>query len=326
MLFQRFFLPAFALVCYAAAAYPQQRFPRDTSYTVDNVHRQIRKQYPMARPAIDSMHPALMAYRNQVYASLPGNTYGKRELQLDVFRPADRQRYPAVIMVHGGGWRSGTRAMQVPMAQLLAARGFVTVPVEYQLSLEASYPAAVFNIKAAIRWIKANGERFGIDTTKIALSGCSAGGQLAALTGLTNHVPLFEGNQGTLAAGSNVQAIIDMDGVLDFMAPASLNLQRKAHAPDVSWLGGTFETCPATWKEASPIFWARKDHIVPMLFLNSGFPRFHAGQDELTGMLQEWGACYEVHKFEVKVHPFWLFHPWVDTVVDHMAVFLKKVL
>ena len=62
-----------------------------------------------------------------------------------------------------------------------------------------------------------------------------------------------------------------------------------------------------------------------MLFLNSGFSRFHAGQDELIGMLKEWGTYHEVHGFDLKMHPFWLFHPWVDQTVDYMTAFLNKV-
>jgi pectinesterase len=261
-----------------------------------------------------------------VYATIEKTPFGKRELHLDIFRPKDNQKYPAVIMVHGGGWRSGTRSMQVPMAQMLATRGFVTIPIEYQLSLEAQYPAAVHNLKAGIRFIRENAEKYGIDTSRIAISGCSAGGQLAALVGLTNGVQQFEGDQGITGIHSNVHAIIDIDGVVDFLAPASLNLIRKPDAADVAWLGGTFEEKPAIWKNASPIFWAAERTAVPMLFLNSGFSRFHAGQDELIGMMKEWGICTEVHQFNVKVHPFWLFHPWVDGTIDYMNEFLKKVL
>jgi acetyl esterase/lipase len=303
----------------------QGNIPKDTTYNVNRVFRQIHKDFPMAVPAIDSMRPGTVAYRDLVYATLEQTKFGKRELRLDVFRPAGKEKRPAIIMIHGGGWRSGTRSMQVPMAQMLAAKGYVTIPVEYQLSLEASYPAAVHNIKAAIRWAKANAGKYGIDTTKIAVSGCSAGGHLAALTGLTNDIPFFEGNQGVSGTSSRVHAIIDIDGVIDFLAPASLNLKRQPDSPDIEWLGGSYEQKPLIWKDASPIFWAGEKTAVPMLFLNSGYSRFHAGQDELTGMMKEWKIYTEVHLFDIQMHPFWLFHPWVDQVTDHVDVFLKKV-
>ncbi|MGC4231895.1 MAG: alpha/beta hydrolase [Niabella sp.] len=299
--------------------------PVDTSYNVNQVHRQIAKDYPYAVPAKDSTPESVSAYRNLVYATLENTPYGKRELHLDVFQPKDNKPHPAIIMIHGGGWRSGARSMQVPLAQILAYKGFVTVPVEYQLSLEAKYPAAVHNIKAAIRWVKTNARQFNIDTAKIIISGSSAGGQLAALVGLTNGLAKFEGKQGVFTAGSNVHAIVDIDGVLDFLAPSSLNLIRKPDSPDIEWLGGSFEEKPVTWKEASSIFWATKETAIPILFLNSGYSRFHAGQDELIGMMKEWGIYTQVHKFDVMVHPFWLFHPWIDTTAEIMEDFIRKV-
>lgn len=304
----------------------QKPIPVDSSYSVANVYKQIHKDFPYAVPAKDSLPANVIAHRNLVYTTLPQTAFGKRDLHLDVFTPAAKGTYPALIMIHGGGWRSGTRSMQVPMAQMLAAKGFVTIPVEYQLSLEAKYPAAVFNIKSAIRWVKANAAKYNIDTNRIAISGCSAGGQLASLVGMTNNVPQFEGDHGNKGTSSAVKAIVDIDGVLDFLAPSSLNLVRKPNSPDIEWLGGSFETHPTTWKEASAIYWAKPATALPILFLNSGYSRFHAGQDELIGMMNEWKIYTQVHKFDVMVHPFWLFHPWVDETVDVTAAFLQKVL
>ncbi|WP_207421203.1 alpha/beta hydrolase [Desertivirga brevis] len=298
--------------------------PRDTSYNVRKVYSQIRKNFPYATPALDEVPAGVIAERDVVYATLPESTFGKRELHADIFKPAKQGVYPVLIMVHGGGWRSGDKSMQVPMAEMLAAKGFVTIPVEYQLSLEAKYPAAVHNIKAAIRWVKANAARYNIDTTKVAISGCSAGGQLASLVGLTNEVKKFEGTMGYNNYSSSVHAVIDIDGVINFMAPSSLNSPRTKDSPDVQWLGGLFNEKPEIWKDASPGYWANEKSI-PMLFLNSGHSRFHAGQDELIGQFKEWGTYHEVHQFNVKMHPFWLFHPWADESVNYMADFLNKV-
>jgi pectinesterase len=290
------------------------------------VYKQIHNDFPKVVPAKDSVPSGVIASRNLIYTTLEETAFGKRDLHLDVFRPKGPGKHPAVIMIHGGGWRSGSRSMQVPMAEMLAAKGFVTIPVEYQLLLEAKYPAAVHNIKSAIRWVKLHAADYGIDTNRIAISGCSAGGQLAALVGMTNGVTMFEGNMGNAGASSNVNAIVDIDGVLDFLAPSSLNLDRKPDSPDIEWLGGSFEEKPLVWKQASSIFWASKKTAVPVLFLNSGYSRFHSGQDELIGMMNEWGIYTQVHKFDVMVHPFWLFHPWVDETVGLTASFLQKVL
>jgi acetyl esterase/lipase len=316
---------SFTLVATTITNAQTKVIPRDTTYNVNTVHRQIHKEYPMAVPAKDSVPDGVKAERDIVYTTLEKTPYGKRELRLDIFRPEKAGKRPAIVMIHGGGWRSGTRQMQVPMAEMLAAKGFVTIPVEYQLSLEAKYPAAVYNIKSAIRWIRLNADKYGIDTSRIAISGCSAGGQLASLIGLTNGLSQFEGNLGNTGASSKVHAVIDIDGVIDFMAPLSLNLKRKSNSPDIEWLGGSFEEKPLVWKEASPIFWA-SESMVPVLFVNSGYTWFHAGRDELIGMMKDWGTYYELHGFDIKVHPFWLFHPWVDTTVDYMANFFEQGL
>jgi len=302
-----------------------REIPRDTTYSIARVHNQIRKDYPYAVPVKDSLPKGVAGERNLVYATLPDTPFGKRELHVDLFHPVKPGKYPALILVHGGGWRAGDKSMEVPMAQMIASKGFVTVAVEHQLSLEAKYPAAVHNIKAAIRWMRANAERYSIDPERIAISGTSAGGQLAALVGMTNGIGKFEGTQGNNTFSSSVQAVIDIDGVLDFMAPSSLNLDRKPDSPDIAWLGGSFNEKPEIWKEASSIFWAN-EKSVPVLFLNSGFSRFHGGQDEMIGMMNEWGIYTEVHKFDIKVHPFWLFHPWVDASVDFMVNFMSKTL
>jgi len=201
-----------------------REIPRDTTYSIARVYRQIKKDYPYAIPVQDNLPAGVVAFRDIVYATLPETPYGKRDLHVDLFCPEKAGKYPVLILIHGGGWRAGEKSMEVPMAQMIAAKGFVTIAVEYQLSLEAKYPAAVHNIKAAIRWLRANAEKYNIDPERIAISGTSAGGQLAMLVGMTPGIEKLEGNMGVTGYSSAVQAIIDVDGVVDFMAPMSLNL------------------------------------------------------------------------------------------------------
>jgi len=306
----------------AAAQLQTSILPRDTSYTVYQSLLKVRKAYPDVRVAEAKLVEGVAAFRQLTYASFTSSR-GVRELHLDIFRPEGGAKLPAIIMVHGGGWRSGDKSMQVPFAIAMAQKGYVAIPIEYQLSLEAAYPAAVCNIKAAARWVRDNAERFGIDTSRIGISGCSAGGQLAALVGLTSDTKQF-GDVRCVNSGS-FKAIVIVDGVVDFLAPASLNLERKANAADVAWLGGTFLDRPAVWKEASPIYWLRKNSP-PILFINSGIKRFHAGQDEMVGMLKEYGIYHEVHSMNVSIHPFWLFHPWFMPTVSYMGSFFDKTL
>ncbi len=300
-------------------------YPIDTSYTVNNQLRKYKKHYPYLIAAKDQTPDGVMDERDVIYTTLKKTKYGKRDLHLDIFRPEKEGKYPAIILVHGGAWKTGNKSLLVPMAQLLAKGGFVAITVEYQMVLEAPYPAAVHNIKAAIRWMRANADQYNIDSDRIAISGTSAGGHLASLVGLTNDVEQFEGNMGNESYSSSVQAIIDIDGVINFMAPISLNKERGDDSPDVQWIGGQFKDVPEKWKEVSPIYWAN-ENSVPILFINSGYPRFHAGQDELIGMLKEWNIYHDVVKFNVRMHTFWLFNPFIDETTDYMIDFMKRAM
>ena len=150
----------------------------DTSFNTQRAFAQIRKSYPNSSIPTVAPSATVAEARNLVY----GNT-GQRDLQLDVFYPKKTvsQNRPAILIIHGGGWRSGHRSQHIPLAQKLAENGFVAVTAEYRLSTEALYPAAVFDLKAAIRWMRANAKKYGINANKITALGFSAGGQLAAL-------------------------------------------------------------------------------------------------------------------------------------------------
>ena len=298
------------------AAAQQGEVPRDTSFTVHSAFVKERKRYPFIQIAQVEPIKGVRLVRDVVYS-----TIGNRELRLDVFYPAGRKRkrYPGVLLVHGGGWRSGNKSQQAPLAQQLAARGYVAVAVEYRLSLEAPYPAAVHDLKAAVRWMRANAAALQLDPTKIAALGVSAGGQLAALLGATNGLPTFEGNGGNENQDSAVQAIIDIDGVLAFKHPES-----EEGAVAAMWLGGTYEEAPEVWEEASPLSHVSK-HTPPTLFINSSLPRFHAGRDDMIRKLDAHGIYSQVYTLPDTPHPFWLFHPWFQPTVDYTVAFLDRV-
>ena len=152
-----------------------------------------------------------------------GIVYGevsRHPLRLNVVRPrTDTLRpLPAVIWIHGGGWREGrhTDGLAWWCCPALAATGFVAVSIEYRLSTEARFPAQVHDVKAAIRWVRANADRFGIDPDRIGLWGHSAGGHLAALAALTPDLPELEGDLGPLGVSSRVHAVAPASAPTDF--------------------------------------------------------------------------------------------------------------
>ncbi|MDP2886190.1 MAG: alpha/beta hydrolase [Ignavibacteria bacterium] len=297
---------------------------RDTSFTVNNTATKVLKQYPHARLVVARVPAGVVALENVIYAK-----DGGRELHLDLFAPMKKSAngYPGVILIHGGGWRSGYRQMEWPIAQHLAAQGYVTATAEYRLSAEALYPTGVYDLKAAIRWMRANAAKYNIDPKKIAVYGCSAGGELAAFLGTTGDMKKFEGLLGNLHQSSRVQAVVDIDGVLDFTDPAESAKDTIPQKPSAgkSWFGASFKEKPNLWREASPINYVNKK-TAPMLFVNSSLPRFHAGRDEAIEKMKKLGIYSEVHTIPDTPHPFWLFHPWFDEALGHILKFLDKTL
>jgi pectinesterase len=298
--------------------------PSDTTYTVRSTYVKLLKEYPTIKPVMSSLPKGVRQYDNVVYLTIKGTSFGDRKLHADVFVPEKKGAYPALLLVHGGGWRSGDKSMNTPMAHALAARGFVVVSVEYRLSLEAKYPAAVHDLKAAIRWMRAHAREYHIDPDRIAIGGASAGGQLASLIGTTYGQQAFEGQLGYNNYSSQVQAVVDMDGLLDFTAPESLALTRNDYSADVFWLEGYCDTIPDKWRQASALHWVGQASP-PFLFINSSQTRFHAGCEEMAERLNALGVYNEVHKLEGSPHSYWLFHPWFDPTVNYMEVFLNKV-
>ena len=129
---------------------------RDTSFTVQSTATKIQKQFPFTQIADPPVPNGARVYENLVYS-----TVGKRDLRLDIIVPAAgvHKLHPAVVLIHGGGWRSGDRSQTIPMARRIAGSGYVAVAVEYRLSPEALYPAAVHDLKASIRWLRAHAAR-----------------------------------------------------------------------------------------------------------------------------------------------------------------------
>lgn len=299
--------------------------PRDTSFTVKSAFQKERAKYPFIQMVQSQLPEGVGERRNLVYAS-----YGSRKLHVDLFYPVERtdKMSPAILLVHGGGWRSGDRSHQIPLAQQLASRGYVTAAVEYRLSPEASYPASVHDLKAAIRWMRANTSMYKIDAARIAILGCSSGGQLAALVGNTIGLGKFEGEGGNTRFSSDVQAIVDIDGILDFSSAEALKYEddpKKNPSAAAAWFGGSFSEKPQLWKEASPLYYVT-EMSPPILFVNSSIPRFHVGRDEMAKKLERFNIYYEIHTIPNTPHTFWLFHPWFEETVLHVANFLDKTL
>lgn len=286
----------------------------DSSYTVKSTYTKLIKKYSFIKIAEAEKNTKVTQINDVVYNKDKG-----RSLHLDAFLNKARKRNPAVIIIHGGGWRSGNKNQMQVLAKEIASKGYSCFAIEYRLSLEAKYPEGIYDVKNAIKFIKDNAGKFNVDPNKIAVLGCSSGGQMAALIGTTNENSAFDDAQNKSKASSKVNAIINIDGVLAFIHPESSEGDMAAF-----WLSGTSKENPENWRNASALTHTNKN-TPPTLFINSSIPRFHAGRDDMIAILNQNNIYSEVRTIKDTPHSFWFFQPWFDEMVLYTAQFLDRI-
>lgn len=304
----------FVLLLFSQGIIAQNRYNIDTSYTVKSTYDKLIKKYPFIKIAEANKGANNTQIENIVYYK---EKY--RTLHLDAFFTKNKKKNPGIIMIHGGGWRSGNKNQMQILAQEITAKGYSCFVIEYRLSLEAKYPQAIYDVKNAIKFIKDNAKRFRVDPDKIAVLGCSSGGQMAALIGTTNEDLGFEDTSYKSKSSSKVQAIIDIDGILAFKHPESNEGEMAAF-----WLNGTYQENPENWKQASALSHTNKN-TPPILFINSSFERFHAGRDDMITILNQNKIYNEVKTIRDSPHSFWFFQPWFDETVQYTTQFLDRI-
>lgn len=303
-----------ALFFFSNWIYSQAQYAIDTSYTVQNTFNKEKNKYPFLKIVTEKKYENVQEEKDLVYKKIDS-----RALHLDAFYKSSSKALPAVVLIHGGGWKSGNKNQMHLMAQEIASKGYSCFSVEYRLSPEAKYPSAIFDVKNAIKYIKKNANKFNVNPNKIAVLGCSSGGQIAALVGTTNNNSAFEDGNG-LNQNSNVQAIVDIDGILAFKHPES----EEGKVASL-WLGATYEEKPDVWKQASALTHVNKN-TPPILFINSDMPRFHAGRDDMIAVLNQYKIHNEVKNIHNSPHSFWFFDPWFNPMIDYTVQFLDKTL
>ena len=309
-------LATLAISC-AAGAGPRELRSVDDSYTVSQRYYAYKEQYPQLQWPTLVFQPGQQVLFDRLYKQS-----GERELHIDVFLPdAVRATRKAIVLVHGGGWRSGNKSNFYAMANLLAQRGYAVFLPEYRLSPEATYPDGLVDINDAIVWAKGQAGAFGIDPRQIAIGGESTGGHMAALIAYTADLGLFKTH---VTDDTRVSALVDLDGVLDLTAPLALKYENAAGnaSPAALWLGGSMEQATERWHEASPARYVGA-HSPPTLVVTSGEPRFTAGLDEVLAALRGHGIRCQIAAFDGTPHAFWLFDPYVGQVVEKMDSFLR---
>jgi acetyl esterase/lipase len=202
-------------------------------------------------PYVSAAEPAITVEKDITYAIVE-----KDRLQLDLVRPVGDGPHPCVVVLHGGAWKYGHRRDVATFAEQLARKGFAAAAVSYRLAPKNKWPAQIEDCKTAVRFLRANAEKYGIDPQRIGAMGFSAGGHLAALLGTTGPDAGFDG---TLydEHSSCVQCVVD------FFGPADLCLFCEAPGIEAAYfrplLGARFQEKPELYKKASPIEHVSKD-------------------------------------------------------------------
>lgn len=204
---------------------------------------------------------------------------GDADLKLDVVSPAGKGPFPAVVVVHGGGWRAGSKrdGTMRKIADRLAENGYVAISVQYRLAPTARFPAQIEDCKCAVRWLRAHAKDLRIDPGRIGAIGGSAGGHLVLLLGLTSKSDGLEG-KGDLdaeqaAQSSAVQAVVNIFGPTD-LVQGDWNPQVEPLIVDL--IGGAIADKKETARAASPLTYINSRSSIPPILT------FHGTEDQVV--------------------------------------------
>ena len=262
---------------------------------------------PEPPPGFDTAEEALSAVRSgkvpitNLFRLIPegvtvrrdveyGHT-GERPLLLDLYLPADlSEPLPAIIFIHGGSWRSGKKEDYRVYGLHFADLGYAVASIQYRLSAEAPFPAAVHDVKAAVRFLKAEAESLGIDPERIGVAGGSAGGHLAMMIGYSSDIPELEGHSGHPGVSSRVQCVVDLYGPADLTTEYVRQVSQTNGAVR-AFFEGTYDERPDNYAAGSPVRYITPDDP-PTLILHGTVDRVVpiAQSDLLAARLEEAGV------------------------------------
>lgn len=223
-----------------------------------------------------------------------GIVYGQKDepkhkldlIQLD----GDNQIRPLIVWIHGGGWRAGSRAK--PPIRRIVASGFSVASISYRFTDQAIFPAQIHDCKGAIRFLRANQEKYRYDADWIGVAGSSAGGHLALLVGTSAEDKELEGNVGgNLCQSSTVQAVVDYFGPSDFVLRGKTQPEKaySEKAGSYALLGGNLngKITPEMERMASPAAYVC-DNSPPLLILH--------GEEDTQVLMDQSERMVQVYK------------------------------
>jgi acetyl esterase/lipase len=242
----------------------------------------------LAAPAVRSQQPPAVPDDVIVERGVEYSNPDGQHLQLNLARPkAGDGPFPAVVCIHGGGFRAGKRESYDALTVKLAQKGYVAATVSYRLAPKYPFPAAVHDTKAAVRWVRANAGKYKIDPERIGVTGGSAGGHLAQFLGVTGDVKEFEGDGGNPGASSKVRCVVNVYGPSDFTRSYGKSVDAAQVLP--LFLGGNLETARLAHVRSSPLNWVTPN-AAPTLCVHGTEDKYVA-HEQAVWMVDRLKAC-----------------------------------
>jgi len=254
--------------------------------------------------------------------------YGDRTLEMDIYRPQGVWgELPAIVCIHGGGWQKGSKINHRKVAQALANQGFVTASIDYRLSGEAQFPAQIQDCKAAVRFLRANAKKYGINADKIGAIGHSAGGHLTALLATSAGVTELEEQGGNQNFSSTIQAAVPMGGQTDFLSQRTRDISSDEKRGSIwrQFLGGSLENKPDTYRLASPLVHLDKQYP-PCWFITGEKDDPSTRADDFRIRMKAFGIPTGLTVIKDAPHPFTVKQIWFDEMMEAAAPFFIKHL
>ena len=237
--------------------------------------------------------------RDIEYASPDG-----AHLQLNLARPKSAAGLrPAILCIHGGGFRAGNREGYNALCLKLAERGYVMATASYRLAPKYQFPAAVHDVKAAVRWLRAHAAQYQIDPERIGVTGGSAGGHLAQFLGVTAGINEFEGQSGHPNYSSRVACVVNQYGPSDFTKSYGKSVDAAEVLP--LFLGGDLNSAHQRHVVSSPLNWVTPN-AAPTLILHGTEDKYVAYEQGLwmRDRLRACGVEVELLTLEGAGHGF----------------------
>ncbi len=224
--------------------------------------------------------------------------------KLDLWLPEGAEPAPLVVNIHGGAFKALDKSMATDNVRQLLDAGYAVASINYRLSGEALFPAAPQDVKAAVRWLRANAGTYGLDPERFVAWGGSAGGNLAALLGVTGDqtTELDDASLGNADVSSAVQVVVDWFGPVDFLAMDSQfgttscttpDSHDAADSPESAYLGAPIQTVPDLADAASPVTYVSGATTLPRFVIAHGDSdcQIPTGQSqEFAELLEQAGA------------------------------------